>query len=265
MPGSRSAYWRGKRSRGQGLFASACGSPAEAIALMKLAPDLIVYHPAFPARPDWGGETGMLSSLVSSGNANREAADGIGVMLPICSPCPVAMGVCGTDPFLLPGPALSAWLSQGVEGLANFPTIGLVDGFFRADLDASRLDFSQEAACLGQARERGFFTVAFVCRPEDAALMAKTGCDALILHLGLTARAEPRPLAQARLDALPAFLSALKGKGIGPLLLLHSDHLVSSADESEWKAMLAAGEGCDGLFAAGGAERAAALRGLIAG
>src|SRR5690606_4488014 len=251
IPSSRSRYWREKRARGLPLFAAACASPAEGTAAMEWSPDLIVYHPAFPDG-SMQGDTGMLSSLVSSGNANREAEAGVAAMLPLCAPCPVAMGACGTDPFLLPGPALAAWRSIGVEGLINFLPIDLVDGYFRNDLEASRLDMSREAAFLRQAREEGFFPVAFACRPEDAVMMADAGCDALILHLGLTAQAGPRPLASARKDVLPAYLSALKGKGSEPLILLHGDHIVSPADEAAWKDFAPGGNGCDGLFAAGG-------------
>ena len=258
----RVEYWREKRRQDKGIFAAACASLEDARALLPLAPDLLLYHPAFPVR-SVQGETGMLSALESAGNANRDAARGMPELLPLCSPCPVAMGVCAADPFLLRGPSFAAWRAKGLEGVANFPTIGLVDGFFRADLEASGLGLSRESECLRHAQEEGFFTVALACRPDEAAAFGEAGCDVIVIHLGLTAEALPRPLASARKDALPAFLSALRGKtAMSPLLLLHADHLTGGNDEAAWKAM-AAGEGLDGLFAAGGAPRVKSMRALV--
>ncbi len=261
-PLPRVEYWRDKRRREKGIFAAACASLEDARASLPLAPDLLLYHPAFPVRSAQG-ETGMLSALESAGNANQDAARGMPDLLPLCAPCPVAMGVCATDPFLLRGPSFQAWRAKGLEGAANFPTVGLVDGFFRADLEAAGLGLTREIECLRHAREEGFFTVALACRPEDAAAFCEAGCDVIILHLGLTAEALPRPLAAARKDALPAFLAAMKAKpAFNPLLLLHADHLTGSNDESAWKAT-GAGDGLDGLFAAGGVTRVKSIRALI--
>jgi hypothetical protein len=251
-------YWRGRRRKGHRIFAAACASPDEARALLPLAPDLLVYHPDFPERSAQG-ETGLLSALESLGNANQDAERGVPAMLPLCAPCPVAMGVCWSDPFLLRGPSFTAWRSSGLEGVVNFPTIGLVDGFFRADLDASGLGLAQEIEGLRQAHAEGFFTMAMACRPEDAAAFSEAGCDILVLHLGLTADALPRPFASARKESLPAYLAGMKTGPAGPLLLLHADHLTGGNDEAAWKAM-GPEEGLDGLFAAGGPLRVKALR-----
>lgn len=262
-PSPRAQYWREKRRRGASLFAAACASAEEAGRCLPLSPDLIVYHPAFPSKPP-AGESGMLSALEAAGNANGLAAAGLSPLPELCAPCPVAMGVCGTDPFLLRVPAFAAWRAAGLEGAANFPTIGLVDGFFRADLESSGMGMAREIECMRAAQAAGLFTVGLACRPEDAAALAETGCDALIVHLGLGADFLPRPLASARKDAWPPYPAALRGKGaVEPLLLLHSDHLTDAADEAAWKGMFV--EGCDGLFAAGGPDRVKALRALVPG
>jgi predicted TIM-barrel enzyme len=260
-PSPRVEYWREKRRREKPLFAAACASPEEARALLPLAPDLLLYHPAFPVRTAQG-ETGLLSALESAGNANLDAARGVPDLLPLCAPCPVAMGVCWADPFLLRGTSFAAWRPLGLEGVANFPTIGLVDGFFRADLDASGLGLAQEIEGLRHAHAEGFFTVALACRPEDAAAFAEAGCDIVVIHLGLTADALPRPLASARKEVLSAFFAARKARSANPLLLLHADHLAGGNDEAAWKA-LGPEEGLDGLFAAGGPARVKALRALV--
>ena len=254
----RVQYWRDKRRRGDFLFAAACATAAEAARCLPSAPDLILYHPAFASRA--GDDAGMLSALAPMGNANEDAGAHLPGLPALCAPCPVAMGVCGSDPFLLRGPAFAAWKAAGLEGIANFPTLGLVDGFFRAELESAGLGVGAEIAFLRAAREAGFFTVGFACSPEDAAACAGA-CDTLILHLGLASDHRPKPLNEARV-AWAAYYEATRAKdGTGPLLFLHGDHLVAPVDEAAWQGMDA--EGCDGLFltgTTGGPERMKALR-----
>jgi predicted TIM-barrel enzyme len=254
----RVQYWREKRRRGDLLLAAACASAAEAAACLPLAPDLVLYHPGFA--PGEGGDSGMLASLAPLGNANEAVGKDLPRLPELCAPCPVALGACGSDPFLLPGPAFAAWRAAGLEGIANFPTLGPVDGMFRAELESAGLGVASEVAFLKAAHEAGFFTVGFACSPEDAAACAGAGCDALIVHLGLAPDLSAKPFSAAR-AAWPAYPEAVRGKdGSGPLLLLHGDHLAAPADQAAWKGMGA--EGCDGVFAAGGPERIKALRAL---
>ncbi len=257
----RVEYWRDKRRRGGLLLAVACASAAEAAACLDSAPDLILSHPGFAPGP--GGATGMLTALAPSGNANEAAALGLPRLPELCAPCPMAMGACGSDPFLLPGPAFAAWRAAGLEGIANFPTLGLVDGFFRAELESAGLGVAAEIAFLRAAHAAGFFTVGFACTPEDAAACAGAGCDALIVHLGLAPDSTPRTLSAAR-AAWGPYPEATRGKdGTGPLLLLHGDHVFAPADEAAFLGLSA--EGFDGVFAAGGPERVRSLRLLAAG
>lgn len=259
---TRLEYWLEKRRRGRGLFAAACNGEAEARALLPLSPDLIVHHPAFQDRsPD--GETGMLAALGHMGNANALAARSVFPLLPLCAPCTVAMGVMAGDPFLMGRSAIADWKSRGLEGLANFPGVTLVDGLFRADLEEEGFGFGKEAEFLRLAKQEGLYTVGFASRPEEAAQLADAGCDLLILHLGLNAACEPRALA-THLSQLQASLSAARGRRrIDPLLLVHSDALCTREDEQALGPLLKSATGCDGLFAAGGTPRVRALNGLI--
>ncbi len=258
----RVEYWLEKRRRGRLLFAAACRDAAEAEALLPLSPDLLVHHPAFRDRgPE--GETGMLSALGYMGSANAEAALGVFPLLPLCAPCPVALGVLGSDPFLLGRTAIVDWRARGLEGVANFPSVTLVDGLFRTDLEAEGLGFAREAEFLHMARQEGLFAAGFASRSEEAAQLAEAGCDLLIFHLGLNAASEPRGLA-AHPGALAAGLAAAWGRRrVDPLVLLHSDALGTREDENAWRNLSESATGCDGLFAAGGASRIQDLHGLI--
>jgi predicted TIM-barrel enzyme len=255
-PSPRVKYWRDKFQRGETLFAAACASASEAEGCLAMAPDLIVFHPGFPQRHS-PGETGMLEALEPMGNTNDAAALGFPQLPSRCAPCPVAMGVCGTDPFLLPVSAFPAWRKAGLEGIANYPTIGLTDGLFRSDLESSGFGIAQEIDCLRQARDAGFFTLGFVSRPQEAAAFAEAGCDALVLHLGLTPDFAPRPLAAAIEDTWAQYLNAV-GSGES-LLLLHGEHLIDAEDRAAW---ISSVRERAGLFAMGGLERIKALRAL---
>jgi predicted TIM-barrel enzyme len=255
-PSPRVKYWRDKFQRGETLFVAACATAPEAEGCLAMAPDLIVFHPDFPSRHS-PGVTGMLGALEPMGNANEAAALGFAPLPSRCAPCPVAMGVCGTDPFLLHASAFPAWRKAGLEGIANYPTIGLTDGLFRSDLESSGLGMAQEIDCLRQAREAGLFTLGFVSRPQEASAFAEAGCDALVLHLGLTPEVAPRPLATALEDTWTKYLTALGGKE--PLLLLHGEHLIDAEDVAAWTSSVRERAG---LFAMGGLERIQALRAL---
>jgi predicted TIM-barrel enzyme len=144
-----------------------------------------------------------------------------------------------------------------LEGIANYPTIGLTDGLFRSDLESSGLGIAREIECLRSASEAGFFTLGFVSRPQDASAFAEAGCDALVLHLGLTPDFAPRPLATAFGDIWAQYLSAL-GNG-ETMLLLHGEHLIDAEDRALWMSSVRERAG---LFAMGGLERIHALRAL---
>lgn len=257
----RVAYWRESRRRGRGLFAAACASLEEARGILTLAPDLLAFHPAFCARtPE--GETGMLTGLAFPGNANEAALARAGALLPGCAPCPVAFGICGTDPLLRRPDALLDWKEQGVEGVCNFPTVGLADGLFREDLEAEGMGFAREAESLARARRLGLFTVGLACRPEAAAALRAAPCDVLILHLGLDAAALPRGLAASG-GLLPAYLYAIRGReGSDPLVFLHGDAVSRPEDEAALGDLVAPGGPWDGLFAAGGRARVQKLQSL---
>lgn len=257
----RVAYWRDSRRRGRGLFAAACASLEEARLALSLAPDLLAFHPAFRARtPE--GETGMLTGLAFPGDANQAALARAEPLLSACAPCPIAFGICGTDPVLRRPNALLDWKEAGVEGVCNFPTVGLADGLFREDLEAEGMGFSREAESLARAHRLGLFTVGLACRPEEAAALRSAPCDVLVLHLGLDAAVLPRGLAASG-GLLPAYLYAIRGReGSDPLLLLHGDAVSSPEDEAALVELVGPGSPWDGLFVAGGPARVQELHAL---
>jgi predicted TIM-barrel enzyme len=130
---------------------------------------------------------GSLSGLLAFGDANQIVYEmGEREVLPIVKEVPVIAGVNGTDPLRQMPHFLKRLDDLGFSGINNFPTVGLIDGHFRAELEATNLGFEREVAMIGSAHELGFFTIVYVFNPDESAMMAKAGADVIIAHMGLT-------------------------------------------------------------------------------
>ncbi|MBI3971233.1 MAG: phosphoenolpyruvate hydrolase family protein [Chloroflexi bacterium] len=130
---------------------------------------------------------GSLSGLLAFGDANQIVYEmGEREVLPVVKEVPVIAGVNGTDPLRQMPHFLRRLDELGFSGINNFPTVGLIDGRFRAELEATNLGFSREVAMIRAAHDLGFFTIVYVFNPEESAAMAKAGADVVIAHMGLT-------------------------------------------------------------------------------
>ena len=130
---------------------------------------------------------GSLSGLLAFGDANQIVYEmGEREVLPVVKAVPVIAGVNGTDPLRQMPHFLKRLDDLGFSGINNFPTVGLIDGHFRAELEATNLGFDKEVDMIRAAHELGFFTIVYVFNPEESAQMAKAGADTIIAHMGLT-------------------------------------------------------------------------------
>jgi predicted TIM-barrel enzyme len=130
---------------------------------------------------------GSLSGLLAFGDANQIVYEmGEREVLPVVKEIPVIAGVNGTDPLRQMPHFLERLDDLGFSGINNFPTVGLIDGHFRAELEATNLGFNREVDMIRIAHELGFFTIVYVFNPEESSLMAKAGADVIIAHMGLT-------------------------------------------------------------------------------
>ncbi len=129
---------------------------------------------------------GSLAGLMPYGDANAIVMEMAAEVLTIVRDTPVLAGVCGTDPFRLMDLFISQLKAMGFSGVQNFPTVGLIDGHFRAELEATNLGFSREVEMIHTAHEMGFFTIVYVFTPDESAMMARAGADVIIAHMGLT-------------------------------------------------------------------------------
>lgn len=129
---------------------------------------------------------GSLAGLMPYGNANDVVLEMGDEVLPIISKAPVIAGVCASDPFRLMSHFLRQLKDRGFAGIQNFPTVGLIDGTFRANLEETGMGFDNEIEMVRQAHELGMLTCPYVFDPEQAVSMVKAGADVVVAHMGLT-------------------------------------------------------------------------------
>jgi len=131
---------------------------------------------------------GSLSGLMAYGDANAVALEmGERNILPIVKEVPVICSVNGTDPTRVMKNFLRQVIAAGFSGVNNFPTVGLIDGNFRAALEQTGMGYYKEVEMIALAHEMDIFTIAYAFTPDEARQMVEAGCDVLIVHVGLTA------------------------------------------------------------------------------
>src|SRR5262249_33733610 len=131
---------------------------------------------------------GSLAGLMPYGDANQIVMDMAREVLPVVKRTPVLAGVCGTDPFRVMTRFLAEVKAAGFSGVQNFPTVGLIDGTFRQNLEETDLGFDKEIAMIAAARQLDLLTCPYVLNEVEAAEMTKSGADVLIPHMGLTTK-----------------------------------------------------------------------------
>ncbi|TWT42585.1 TIM-barrel signal transduction protein [Thalassoglobus neptunius] len=129
---------------------------------------------------------GSLSGLLPFGNANEIVKDMAKEVLTAVKSTPVIAGVCGVDPFMLRDHFLKELIALGFSGIQNFPTVGLIDGTFRANLEETGMGYDLEVECVAAAHKLDLLTTPYVFDPKQAVRMAEAGADILVAHMGLT-------------------------------------------------------------------------------
>ncbi len=131
---------------------------------------------------------GSLAGLMPYGDANAIVMEMGSEILPIVSRIPVLAGVCGTDPFRSMRVLLGQLRASGFDGVQNFPTVGLIDGQFRQNLEETGMGFDLEIDMIRQASGMGMLTCPYVFDEHQAAEMARAGADIVVAHMGLTTK-----------------------------------------------------------------------------
>ena len=129
---------------------------------------------------------GSLAGLLAYGNANEIVLELAREVLPVVKNVPVVAGINGTDPFINWDSFLRRIKEEGFAGVQNFPTVGLIDGLFRANLEETGMSYKLEVEAVAKAHQMDLLTTPYVFSAEDAKNMAMAGADILVPHMGLT-------------------------------------------------------------------------------
>lgn len=244
---------RAKVARGQPIVGGGAGTGLSAKCEEAGGIDLIVIYNS--GRYRMAGR-GSLAGLLAYGNANEIVVQMAREVLPVVKHTPVLAGVNGTDPFMLREPFLRHLAELGFSGVQNFPTVGLIDGTFRANLEETGMGYALEVEMIAAARALDLLTTPYVFGERDAEEMARAGADVIVCHLGLTTGgAIGARTALTLADCVPridAWAAAAKRVNPDVLVLCHGGPIATPAD-AEY--ILRRCPQCHGFYGASSMER----------
>lgn len=206
---------------------------------------------------------GSLAGLMAYGNANDIVVEMASEVLPVVRHTPVLAGVNGTDPFMLLEPFLRKLGDLGFSGVQNFPTVGLIDGVFRANLEETGMGYGLEVDMIAKAHELDMLTTPYVFDPDQAQAMAKAGADIIVCHMGLTTGGNIGSKTSRKLEDCPKLINewteaALKVRK-DVIVLCHGGP-ISEPDDANY--ILKNCPNCHGFYGASSMERLPTERAL---
>jgi predicted TIM-barrel enzyme len=199
---------------------------------------------------------GSLAGLMPYGDANAIVVEMAAEVLPVVKETPVLAGVCGTDPFRLMPVFLRQLKEIGFSGVQNFPTVGLIDGTFRQNLEETGMGYALEVEMVRAASELGLLTAPYVFTPGDARAMAEAGADVLVPHMGLTTGGAIGAESAKTLDESVELIQAMRDAAVEArpdvIVLCHGGPIAEPEDAAY---VLERTTGVVGFFGASSMER----------
>lgn len=199
---------------------------------------------------------GSLAGLLAYGNANDIVIDMAREVLPVVAKTPVLAGVNGTDPFMITDHLLDQLKALGFSGVQNFPTVGLIDGVFRQNLEETGMGYHLEVDMIAAAHKADMLTTPYVFSADDAIDMAKAGADILVPHMGLTTGGSIGAETSKTLDDCVALIdewAAAARKVRDDIIVLCHGGPISSPEDASY--VLAHTRHCHGFYGASSMER----------
>lgn len=244
---------RAQAARGEPIVGAGAGTGLSAKCVEQGGVDLIVIYNS--GRFRMAGR-GSLAGLMPYGDANGIVVEMASEVLPVVTRTPVLAGVCGTDPFRLMPVFLDQLKAMGFAGVQNFPTVGLIDGTFRQNLEETGMGFDLEVEMIRLARERELLTSPYCFDPDSARAMAEAGADILVPHLGLTTKGSIGATTAVSLEQAPGLVQAMHdaAKEVNPdiIVLCHGGPI---AEPDDARYVLENTQGVVGFYGASSMER----------
>ncbi|WP_170481661.1 phosphoenolpyruvate hydrolase family protein [Ruegeria arenilitoris] len=208
---------------------------------------------------------GSLAGLLAFGNANDIVVDMAKEVLPVVRNTPVLAGVNGTDPFMIRDKFLDDLIALGFSGIQNFPTVGLIDGTFRTNLEETGMGYGLEIDLVGAAREKDLLTTPYAFTPNEAHAMAAAGADIVVAHMGLTTGGDIGAETALNLDQcvreIDAMAEAARDASPDVIVLCHGGPIAMPGDASY---VLEKAKDCQGFYGASSMERLPSETALVA-
>jgi predicted TIM-barrel enzyme len=199
---------------------------------------------------------GSLAGLMPFGDANAIVMEMAREVLPVVKETPVLAGVCGTDPMRLMPRFIESVRSVGFAGVQNFPTVGLIDGLFRANLEETGMGYNKEVEMIRLAHDADLLTTPYVFSAEEAVAMTRAGADILVAHMGLTTSGSIGAKTARTLDESAALIDqiidAAKSVRDDVIILCHGGPI---AEPEDAKYVLDRCPRVDGFYGASSMER----------
>ena len=206
---------------------------------------------------------GSLSGLLAYGNANEVVMEMAKEVLPVVKKTPVLAGVNGTDPFCIFNIFLNDVAAAGFSGVQNFPTVGLIDGVFRQNLEETGMSYALEVEMIRLAHDKDLLTTPYVFDPQQAETMARAGADIIVAHMGLTTGGAIGAETTLTLDACVQRIDAIAQAALD----VHSDIIILChggpiAEPSDAAWVLGKARHCHGFYGASSMERLPTEKGI---
>ena len=199
---------------------------------------------------------GSLAGLMAYGNANEIVCEMAHEVLPVVKHTPVLAGVNGTDPFMIPDEFFKRLIELGFSGVQNFPTVGLIDGSFRANLEETGMSYALEVEMMARAHALDLLTTPYVFSADDARAMTEAGADIIVCHLGLTTGgaigAETALTLDDGIASINAWSAAARAIRPDVIVLCHGGPIATPDDAAQ---VLAHCPDCHGFYGASSMER----------
>jgi predicted TIM-barrel enzyme len=240
-------------ARGEPIIGGGAGTGLSAKCQEAGGIDLIVIYNS--GRYRMAGR-GSLAGLLAYGDANQIVIDMAAEVLPVVKRTPVLAGVNGTDPFRLMDVFLDQLKAMGFAGVQNFPTVGIIDGTFRANLEETGMSYGLEVDMIAAAHAKDMLTTPYVFNADEAGAMAKAGADLIVCHLGLTTGGAIGAGTAVELADCPAKVDAWAEAALkvrrDAIVLVHGGPVASPEDAAF---IMRSTKNCHGFYGASSMER----------
>ena len=245
--------FRGMVARGEPIVGGGAGTGLSAKCEEAGGIDLIVIYNS--GRYRMAGR-GSLAGLMAYGDANQIVMEMAAEVLPVVKHTPVLAGVNGTDPFRRMEVFLDEVKAVGFSGVQNFPTVGIIDGTFRANLEETGMSYGLEVDMIAKAHAKDMLTTPYVFNADEAAAMAKAGADIIVCHMGLTTGGSIGAGTALKLADCPALVDAWAEAALrvryDVIVLVHGGPVAEPADA---EFVLKNTRNCHGFYGASSMER----------